>query len=554
MLISTGMQIDRFEVQRLLGEGGLARVYLVRHRKLDSLHAMKLLAVDSERAARRFIQEGQVQARIRHPNVVAVTDVVELGDEVGLVMEYVEGTTLADVLGDGRPLPRNEIGPLFAEMCAGVDAAHREGVLHRDLKPGNVLLSLVGGRVQAKIADFGIAKVLRENHQRGTALTEANTMMGTPGYMAPEQLRDAATVDARADVFSLGCILYEMCCGRPPYLRTDRAATFSATLSGEHRPLLDRDPTLPPALCEAVERAIAADPNRRFETVRQFAQIVAREIPSLEQSPTTVSPFSAALVEPTLESSPRTLVPAPDPDAPSTFWNTDEPYNPRPFREMRVEPPKRLRGDPRPRKRASGDIVDFRRNRRWRLIDLVAPVFGVLGVAAIGALLADGAAGRALDAAEEVRTEGAELERPWADASADLAGLMVGAENPRMLVDKAEAARSAPSPERRIELGRDLVRTLRGEVSRQMKEGAAAQQSAWLATLHQLDIIDAAYVDYGETLALAAGTRGGWAFGVAERIGWVGPDSDPTKIQLPPMPALLAMPPPPEPVAVRKRR
>lgn len=314
MVLAPGTHIGRFDVVRHLGDGGLASVYLVQHRTLASLHALKLLHAASPKALKRFVQEGQVQAKIRHPNVVAVTDVVELSDQVALVMEFVEGTTLADVIADDKPLSRRDVVQLFSQICAGVSAAHALGVLHRDLKPANVLLSVHDRGVTAKIADFGIAKVARElSTQRGGTLTETGTTMGTPGYMAPEQILDAATVDVRADVFALGAILYELIANRSPFARRERSQTIAATLNGEHVPLGDRIRGLPPAFIVAVERAIALDPGMRFASVADFERAVLAVAPALmgdsmaEEEPVAPAPPArAAIVRP-----PPTAIPVP---------------------------------------------------------------------------------------------------------------------------------------------------------------------------------------------------------------------------------------------------
>jgi hypothetical protein len=287
MDMAPGTVIDRFEVVRHLGDGGLASVFLVRHRTLDSLHALKLLHAPDPEMYRRFVQEGRVQARIRHPHVVAVTDIVELKGRVGLVMEYVDGLSLHGALADGEPIARQDALRLFGQMCEGVMAAHAAGVLHRDLKPANVLLALNGDHADAKIADFGIAKVARKE---GPALTGAGLAMGTPGYMAPEQILDAATVDARADVFSLGAILYELLTGFPVYRKRDVGQALAATLNGRHTRLRERAPGLPESIDAVVERAIASDPVLRHGSVRELHEAVQQCAPDVLMAGSRLSP------------------------------------------------------------------------------------------------------------------------------------------------------------------------------------------------------------------------------------------------------------------------
>lgn len=274
-----GEIIGQYEVLRTLGEGGIARVYLVKHRKLGTRHALKILHYRSDVMAKRLLQEGRIQAQLRHPNIVAVTDVIEADGHVGLLMEYVDGATLADVLADGVPMPPKDALPLFGQLLAGVGAAHRQGVLHRDLKPGNVLLHTDGDRLVAKIADFGIAKVAADvtgGVGGAERLTRTGMSMGTPGYMAPEQLVDAARADSRADVFALGVILYEMLSGRSPFLRDDMVTTMTATSRGEHARLDTLVPSLPAGLVAAVERALAVRPDDRFASCEELgAALVA---------------------------------------------------------------------------------------------------------------------------------------------------------------------------------------------------------------------------------------------------------------------------------------
>lgn len=298
-----GEIIGQYEVLRTLGEGGIARVYLVKHRKLGTRHALKILHYRSDVMAKRLLQEGRIQAQLRHPNVVAVTDVIETDGHVGLLMEYVDGATLADVLADGVPMAPKDALPLFGQLLAGVGAAHRQGVLHRDLKPGNVLLHTDGDRLVAKIADFGIAKVAAEvtgGVGGAERLTRTGMSMGTPGYMAPEQLVDASRADRRADVFALGVILYEMLAGKSPFLRDDLVTTMTATSRGEHARLDALVPSLPAALVAAVERALAVRPDDRFATCEEMLAALAVEAPAppaagppARPNPTLVAPGAA---------------------------------------------------------------------------------------------------------------------------------------------------------------------------------------------------------------------------------------------------------------------
>ncbi|MCP4807171.1 MAG: serine/threonine protein kinase [Proteobacteria bacterium] len=289
----TGDTIGRFQVERLLGEGGIAQVYAVRHRQLGTLHALKLLTLQRPGLAERLLQEGRIQAQLRHPNVVAVTDVVEDDGDIGLIMEYVEGMALDDCLADGA-MPIAEALELFEQVLLGVGAAHRAGVLHRDLKPGNILLTTVQEAVVAKVADFGIAKIASEELAAG-AKTLAGTAMGPPGYMAPEQVRDSATVDARADVFALGAILYEMISGRRAFGSGDLLTTLNRTAKGEFTPLSELDPDCPFELDFAIRTALSVDPEDRFPDCQRFARAL-----DLSHAPQTLEPIVAPVAPPAL--------------------------------------------------------------------------------------------------------------------------------------------------------------------------------------------------------------------------------------------------------------
>jgi serine/threonine-protein kinase len=277
-LLSSGDTIDRFEVQRLLGEGGIAQVYLVRHRRLGSQHALKLLTLDRKGLADRLILEGQIQAQLRHPNVVSVTDVVEHKGRTGLLMEYVAGQSLEHWLAKHGALPGDQALRMLAQILSGVAAAHVAGVLHRDLKPANILLSETPLGVVPKVTDFGIAKLFSGDRSGGA--TRQGSAMGTPGYMAPEQIEDSANVDARADIFALGAIGYELITGFPALRRHSLLETFTATAQGDYRPL-QTTPELPRSVVDAIHRALSPAPQARQESVRQLADEIFFEFPEL---------------------------------------------------------------------------------------------------------------------------------------------------------------------------------------------------------------------------------------------------------------------------------
>ncbi|MES2643752.1 MAG: protein kinase [Myxococcota bacterium] len=282
-MLHAGDVVDRFEVVELLGVGGLAQVYKVRHRVLGSFHALKVVTAGGPAVARRLLREGSIQAQLRHPNVVAVTDVIEVRGHSALVLEYVEGVTLQQLLAEKGALRVDEALALFSQVLAGVAAAHAAGVLHRDLKPGNILLAPGPTGVLAKVTDFGLAKVLIGDTAAGAGDTIQGLVMGTPGYMAPEQAGDASGADARADVFALGVVLYEMLTGVAPFTRDEIAATLAATLLGTHVPIGTLEPTLPTTLAATVERCLEVDRLRRYADARELARALFGDRPDLAE-------------------------------------------------------------------------------------------------------------------------------------------------------------------------------------------------------------------------------------------------------------------------------
>lgn len=259
--LSSGRLVDRYEIVRLIGKGGMARVYLVRHATLGTLHALKLLTSASPNIRGRLIQEGRIQGQLRDPGIVNVTDVIVVDGAPGLVMEYVDGPTLSDWIRH-RPPTLPQADALAREILRAMAAAHRAGLIHRDLKPANILIGIGHSGLQPQIADFGLAKAFATD--AAPSLTRSGTMMGTPQYMAPEQIRDASTVDARADVFSLGAILYELVSGGELFTGADVVEVFAAIDASESIDLRARLPDLPPRMVETIAGCLRRHPADRW--------------------------------------------------------------------------------------------------------------------------------------------------------------------------------------------------------------------------------------------------------------------------------------------------
>lgn len=265
-----------YVVERLLGEGGMGRVYMARHTRI----AQKRVAVKvlhSEFSGRddvlaRFQREAEAAAAISHPNVLTVLDIdVTPRGMPYLVCEYLEGIDLADYLKEVKRLDVVDALSITRQLCRGLGAAHERGVIHRDLKPPNVFL--VGDfkkgappKLFAKLLDFGLSRFHAEGEQ---SLTKTGFIMGTPSYMAPEQAR-GKRVDHRADVYGLGTILYTVLTGRTPFDEETPQATILAVLNQEPPRPRSLVPSIPPHLELVIERAMAKDPEARYQSMAEF--------------------------------------------------------------------------------------------------------------------------------------------------------------------------------------------------------------------------------------------------------------------------------------------
>ncbi len=270
-----GTSIDRYRLDTQVGEGGMASVFLATHVELGTRHALKVLYINSPSIAQRMLQEGRIQASLRHPNIVAVTDVIRAGGTPALVMEYIEGPALDGLLRAYQPslLQADE---LARGIIAGVAAAHDKGLIHRDLKPGNILLAVEGKRIVPKVADFGLAKVLDAAQEGQGPKTRSGVAMGTPTFMAPEQVKDAKNVDHRADIFSLGAILYELVSGMPAFIADDLIEVYQATSSERYRSLRSLVPAVPRRMEAAIEGALRADPDERIASCDELLEMWCR--------------------------------------------------------------------------------------------------------------------------------------------------------------------------------------------------------------------------------------------------------------------------------------
>ena len=270
MKLAPGTTIGRYTVEENIGEGGMATVYRVRHNELHATYALKVLNLVSEAIQRRLVQEGRVQARLRHPNILPVTDILDVDGRPGLIMEYVPGDSLEIHLAT-RHLPLDDADQIAKGILSAVAFAHSQGVVHRDLKPANILLADYGGELIPKVADFGLVKVLGDNDSLHK--TRSGIGIGTPCYMAPEQALDAAHVDERADVFSLGAILYELVCGQRAFHGPNAVAIILRIAAGVFTPPEELCADLPERMLNAIHGAMQIERSHRIQDCQTLREV-----------------------------------------------------------------------------------------------------------------------------------------------------------------------------------------------------------------------------------------------------------------------------------------
>jgi serine/threonine-protein kinase len=262
---------DRYVVEGEIGLGGMAAVYLAQDLKNHRPVALKVLDPDvaATVGAERFLREIETAANLIHPHILPLHDSGEAGGLVYYVMPYVEGESLRDRLTRERQLPVGDAVRIATEVADALDYAHRRGVVHRDIKPGNILLH--DGRAQ--VADFGIARAVTTGE--GGRLTETGISLGTPTYMSPEQAMGERDVDGRADIYALGCVLYEMLAGEPPFTGPTGQAILARILTEEARPLAESRKTVSKPLEAAVHGALEKLPADRFASASELAAALA---------------------------------------------------------------------------------------------------------------------------------------------------------------------------------------------------------------------------------------------------------------------------------------
>jgi eukaryotic-like serine/threonine-protein kinase len=265
----TASLADRYRIERELGQGGMATVYLAHDLRHDRPVAVKVLRPELSAivGGERFLAEIRTTANLQHPHILSLFDSGDADGLVFYVMPYVEGESLRDRLAREHQLPVEDAVRIASEVAAALDYAHRHGVVHRDIKPENIMLH----DGSAMVADFGIALAVSRS-DGGTRMTETGMSLGTPHYMAPEQAMGEREITARSDVYALGCVLYEMLAGEPPFTGPTAQAIIARVMTEEPRSLTLQRKTIPPHVEATTVRALQKLPADRFATAAQFAE------------------------------------------------------------------------------------------------------------------------------------------------------------------------------------------------------------------------------------------------------------------------------------------
>lgn len=326
------VKLGRYEIVRELGKGAMGIVYLAKDPLIGRLVALKTIrpaahADDDETKEfqQRFIREAQAAGILNHPSIVTVHD-IGLDEPTGvsfIAMEYVEGQNLKEVLSQGRPLTFEQVGDIIAQVAEGLDFAHAKGIVHRDVKPANIIL-LDGNR--AKITDFGIAKITSS----AANLTTTGQFLGTPNYMAPEQIK-GTPVDGRSDIFSLGICLYECLTRRKPFGGDSLTSISYKIVHEAFPPLHEVNPTIPEGFEEIVGQCLAKDPAKRYQRGKDMSNAL-RAVLRGERPARPADPMLADATVVTRDRLPTMEMPFPDAEAPppAATSHPSEPFDTNP--------------------------------------------------------------------------------------------------------------------------------------------------------------------------------------------------------------------------------
>jgi serine/threonine-protein kinase len=284
---TNGFTLGQYRILEQIGTGGMGRIFKARHQTMDRLIALKVLArqfVNTQRARQLFLREVQAAAKLIHANIVTAYDGGEVDGRCFLVMEYVDGPNLDQLVGERGPLPVGLACDMIRQVAHGLQCAFEMGIVHRDIKPSNLLVQRPAGNAPAapcviKILDFGLARlhapevVPAAGNQ--TILTRVNTVMGTPDFVSPEQARDMHQVDIRSDLYSLGCTFHYLLTGRVPFPGGSALEKLIRQKSEEPGPVTALRPDVPPPVSALVSRLMAKQPDDRFQTPADLGAALA---------------------------------------------------------------------------------------------------------------------------------------------------------------------------------------------------------------------------------------------------------------------------------------
>ena len=292
----------RYDIRGLIGKGGMGDVYMARHRVMERPVALKIISrefVRKPEAVERFHREVKAAARLSHPNIVTSHDAEQAGDVHFLVMEYVDGVDLSQLVKDRGPLPVADACDYIRQAATGLQQAHEQGMVHRDIKPHNLMLTADG---TVKILDFGLASLAPETMAEADTvsarsdLTAAGAIMGTPDFISPEQAEDARQADIRSDIYSLGATLYFLLSGQPPFAEGSVMHKLQSHAQSDPEPLSTVRLDVPADLADVITRMMAKDPDERFQTPEELAEAL---------KPFCQSAEPREIVEPSTQVQPR---------------------------------------------------------------------------------------------------------------------------------------------------------------------------------------------------------------------------------------------------------
>src|SRR2546421_5358860 len=313
-----GSVIGGYRVDELISRGGMGAVYRATHLALNRVYALKVLAPDlagDEQFRERFRREMRIAGSLNHPNVVGIHYAGEQEGLLFLVMDFIAGTDLREVIAKCGALDPSRTSELVGQLSSALDAAHQRGLVHRDVKPANILLTVRDGQEHSYLTDFGLAKKYDTVSGVG-GLTAIGTVVGTVDYMAPEQITGAHT-DARTDIYALGCVFFQMLTGQVPYDRDNSVATLYAHVHEPPPPVTDALAEINPAFGGVIEKAMAKDPADRYASAGDLARDVEAALQGVRYTgPATVVATGEGALTESREAPAEPAAPSPEPTAP----------------------------------------------------------------------------------------------------------------------------------------------------------------------------------------------------------------------------------------------